>query len=164
MMPPSRRLTSRLRALIAGASLLAPPAFAQQTLKWDAIPTMQLEGLYRGPLRDTAVQRWRDPVDGTVCYLYIPITAPHSPPTESGYVQYGPNMIGSISCVPSSGKAPASAQGPAQVPSAKPDARPSPKAAASPARPRTAPADKQAPALATPPSDVLPDPKPSAAE
>ena len=53
----------------------------------------------RGPLQDTVIQRWRDPADGTVCYIYLPITAPHSPPTGSGYVQYGANTIGSISCV-----------------------------------------------------------------
>lgn len=167
MMPLSLRLASRFRALIAGASLLAPSAFAQ-TVKWDAIPTMELERLYRGPLRDTVVQRWRDPVDGTLCYLYIPITAPHSPPTESGYVQYGPNIIGSISCVPSTGKPPATqvkgpaAESAAQPASAKPGARPSPKPAASRARP--AATEKPPPALAPPPSDALPEPKPSAAE
>jgi len=30
--------------------------------------------------------------------IYLPITAPHSPPTAAGYVQYGANGIGSISC------------------------------------------------------------------
>jgi len=62
---------------------------------------MQLERQFAGPLQDTVVQRWRDPVDGTVCYLYIPITANHSAPTASGYVQYGSNTIGSLSCVAS---------------------------------------------------------------
>lgn len=61
---------------------------------------MELDALYAGPLRDTLVQRLRDPKDGTICYIYLPATAPHTPPTRSGYVQYGPNMIGSISCVP----------------------------------------------------------------
>lgn len=46
-------------------------------------------GNFAGPLQDTIVQRWRDPVDGTVCYLYLPISAQHSPPTPSGFVQYG---------------------------------------------------------------------------
>jgi hypothetical protein len=41
----------------------------------------------------------RDPIDGTICYIYLPITAQHSPPAQSGYVQYGANTIGSISCV-----------------------------------------------------------------
>jgi hypothetical protein len=49
-------------------------------------------------LQDTIIQRWRDPDDGTVCYIYLPITAQHSSPTESGYVQYGPNIIGTMSC------------------------------------------------------------------
>lgn len=60
----------------------------------------RLEGQYRGPLRDTTIQRWRDPVDGTICYIYLPIAVPHSagPP---GLVQYGQADIGSISCIPS---------------------------------------------------------------
>src|SRR5438105_9016184 len=59
---------------------------------------MRLEGQYAGPLRDTAVQRWRDPVDGTVCYIYLPIAVAHltGPP---GPVQYGSANIGSISCL-----------------------------------------------------------------
>ncbi len=60
---------------------------------------MQLDRQFAGPLRDTIVQRWRDPVDGTVCYIYLPITAAHSAPTPSGYVEYGANVIGSISCL-----------------------------------------------------------------
>jgi hypothetical protein len=58
-----------------------------------------LEKMYRGPLRDTVIQRWRDPIDGSVCYLYIPISAALLPPTSEGYVQYGANQIGSISCI-----------------------------------------------------------------
>jgi hypothetical protein len=61
---------------------------------------MQLERQFAGPFQDTVIQRWRDPADGTICYLYVPITAEHSPPTASGYVQYGANTIGSISCFP----------------------------------------------------------------
>jgi len=72
----------------------------QQPLTWNQLPRMVLERQFAGPLQDTIVQRWRDPVDGTVCYIYLPITAPHSPPTQSGYVQYGANTIGSISCAP----------------------------------------------------------------
>lgn len=60
---------------------------------------LRLDGQYPGPLRDTTIQRWRDPVDGTVCYIYLPIAVPHSagPP---GLVQYGQADIGSISCIP----------------------------------------------------------------
>lgn len=61
---------------------------------------MELQGQYAGPLRDTIIQRWRDPRDGTVCYIYLPITVSHTPPPETGYVKYGPNAIGSISCMP----------------------------------------------------------------
>ena len=61
---------------------------------------MVLERQYAGPLEDTVIQRLRDPVDGTICYLYLPISAPHSPTTATGFVQYGPNTIGSIDCMP----------------------------------------------------------------
>ena len=69
-----------------------------QSSTWDALPRMQLERQFAGPLRDTIVQRWRDPVDGTVCYIYLPISAEHSPPTPNGFVNYGANTIGSLSC------------------------------------------------------------------
>lgn len=73
---------------------------AQQAMpEWSSFPTMLLEKIYRGPLRDTIIQRWRDPIDGSVCYVYIPISAPLLPPPAEGYVQYGPNQIGSISCI-----------------------------------------------------------------
>jgi hypothetical protein len=74
------------------------PPHQQQPVMWNQLPRMVLERQFAGPLQDTIVQRWRDPVDGTICYIYLPITAPHSPPTQSGYVQYGANTIGSISC------------------------------------------------------------------
>lgn len=67
---------------------------------WAKLPRMQLERQFAGPLQDTVVQRLRDPVDGTICYLYLPISAPHSPTTVTGFVQYGPNGIGSINCIP----------------------------------------------------------------
>jgi len=60
---------------------------------------MELDRQFAGPLQDTIIQRWRDPADGTICYIYLPITAQHSSPTESGYVQYGPNIIGTMSCL-----------------------------------------------------------------
>lgn len=73
---------------------------------------MQLERQFAGPLQDTVVQRWRDPVDGTVCYIYLPISAAHTPPTPSGYVQYGANTIGSISCNAGAANARARTAGP----------------------------------------------------
>jgi hypothetical protein len=63
---------------------------------WERLPVMQLEAMYAGPLKDTTIQRWRD--GEAVCYLYIPFSAQHSQPTATGYVQYGSNTIGSISC------------------------------------------------------------------
>jgi hypothetical protein len=59
---------------------------------------MQLEGQFPGPLADTVVQRWRDPVDGTVCYIYLPAVVAHAPGPQ-GLVQYGSANIGSISCL-----------------------------------------------------------------
>jgi hypothetical protein len=108
----SRALQGTILAGLASAS----PALAQtspQTAAWDALPRMQLERQYAGPLRDTIVQRWRDPDDGTTCYVYLPITAQHSQPTPSGFVQYGANTIGSISCFARNGAPPQPAARPA---------------------------------------------------
>lgn len=82
------------------APVQQPAPSAQPNSTWDTLPRMQLERQFAGPLRDTIVQRWRDPADGTICYIYLPISAPHSPPTPSGFVNYGSNSIGSISCLP----------------------------------------------------------------
>jgi hypothetical protein len=93
------------------------PAPAQQpSSEWSRMPRMELERQFAGPLQDTIVQRWRDPVDGTICYIYLPITAEHTQPNASGFVQYGANTIGSVSCL----AAPASAQAkPAPLPRAQ---------------------------------------------
>lgn len=82
----------------------APPAQQQfqQSQEWGKLPKMQLERQFSGPLQDTVVQRLRDPVDGTICYLYLPISVAHSPTTATGFVQYGSNGVGSISCTPGS--------------------------------------------------------------
>jgi hypothetical protein len=60
-------------------------------------PHMKLEAQYPGPLQDTTIQRWRDAVDGTVCYIYLPIAVAHTP-GPAGLVQYGSANVGSISC------------------------------------------------------------------
>ena len=93
--PPPQRPPVAPAAPAAPAAAPQPQRPAQT---WETMPRMVLERQFAGPLRDTIVQRWRDPADGTVCYIYLPITAQHSPPTESGFVQYGANAIGSISC------------------------------------------------------------------
>jgi hypothetical protein len=81
------------------AQPMQPPQVApQESATWANLPRMQLERQFAGPLQDTIVQRWRDPADGTICYIYLPITAQHSAPTQSGFVQYGGTTIGSISC------------------------------------------------------------------
>ena len=61
-------------------------------------PLMKLEAQFAGPFQDTLIQRWRDPIDGRVCYLYIPVRVKHEPAPEGGVVDYGANNIGSISC------------------------------------------------------------------
>jgi len=63
------------------------------------IGRMVLKAQYTGPLKDTIVQRWEDPATGNTCYIYLPVVVQHSPPTPTGFVQYGANGIGSISCV-----------------------------------------------------------------
>jgi len=88
-----------------------PQQQQQQPVTWERMPRMQLEAEYAGPMKDTTVQRWRDPTLNVVCYLYLPFTAQHSPPTATGYVQYGANTIGSISCLPIIPPAVASAPG-----------------------------------------------------
>jgi hypothetical protein len=90
------------------ATAVAPQQF-QQSNEWSKLPRMQLERQFAGPLQDTVIQRLRDPVDGTVCYVYLPISAPHTPTTSSGFVQYGPNNIGSINCLPGAAAGPAPA-------------------------------------------------------
>ncbi len=77
-----------------------PPQQFQPSGEWGKLPRMQLERQFAGPLQDTVIQRLRDPVDGTICYLYLPISAPHSPTTATGFVQYGPNIIGNVNCQP----------------------------------------------------------------
>ena len=95
---PSRRSTASFRNVgywalrIQPSSALSVYAATGTTAETAGrvvkLPRMQLERQFAGPLQDTIIQRWRDPVDGTICYIYLPITAAHSPPTASGYVQY----------------------------------------------------------------------------
>ena len=59
---------------------------------------MLLERVYRGPLKDTVIERFRDPIDGSVCYVYTPISVPNAQ-SSGGYAQYGANSIGNISCI-----------------------------------------------------------------
>ena len=85
---------------LALAAIIGPlPALAQQPTTWEKMPRMQLERQFAGPLKDTIVQRWRDPADGMVCIIYLPISVQHSTPTPGSFVQYANNTIGSISCM-----------------------------------------------------------------
>lgn len=89
-----------LAAVASGIALTAADLATAQQVQWQKLPHMELQGQYAGPLYDTIVQRWRDPDNGTLCYIYLPIMVSHTPPPQDGYVKYGPNTIGSISCVP----------------------------------------------------------------
>ena len=93
--------TDLLATIVVSAALSGSlAAHAQTGSEWAKLPRMKLERQFAGPLQDTVIQRWRDPVDGVVCYIYLPITAAHTPPTPTGFVQYGANTIGSLSCLP----------------------------------------------------------------
>jgi hypothetical protein len=132
----SRSPMRHMRWVGLAACLLPVSAAAQQQqpAEWAKLPQMQLERQYAGPLKDTVIQRWRDPVDGTICYIYLPIRVTHSTPDASGYVQYGANPIGSMSCTagrdaerpPGTTSRPGAGPGP-------PTARTSPPPASSPA-------------------------------
>lgn len=75
------------------------PAYGTKAYKVSSgVQRMALQAQFAGPLKDTVIQRWQDPGDGTVCYIYLPVVVEHSAPTPTGYVQYGANGIGSISC------------------------------------------------------------------
>ncbi len=94
------RWVAAATVLGSGAALAQQQQQQQQGESWERMGHMQLEGQFAGPMKDTAIQRWRDPQSGVLCYLYVPFMAQHSPPTATGYVQYGANTIGTISCVP----------------------------------------------------------------
>jgi hypothetical protein len=66
------------------------------------LQNMMLQAQFKGPLKDTVIQRWSDPDNGLTCYIYLPVIVQHSQPTATGFVQYGSNGIGSISCLPRS--------------------------------------------------------------
>ena len=89
---------------LAGRMQSAPSAEAPAAPKpvppqHAALPRMQVQAVYGGPLQDTVIQRLRDPVDGTICYVYSAIAVHHTPPSnETGYVEYNANSVGSISC------------------------------------------------------------------
>ena len=107
-----------------------PPPRQQQGVVWEQMPRMQLEQQYAGPMKDTAIQRWRDPEAGIICYVYTPFTAQHSPPTGTGYVQYGANTIGAISCLGAPAPAATAAPKPSSPPPGKRSSAPPPHTAA----------------------------------
>jgi hypothetical protein len=70
------------------------------TIPPTTVQAMSLQAQFKGPLQDTVIQRWHDPQTGATCYVYLPVVVQHSPPTPTGYIQYGANGIGSIACLP----------------------------------------------------------------
>jgi hypothetical protein len=52
-----------------------PSSVVGKRSEWAKIPRMHLSGRWR--VLTKSIQRWRDPVDGTVYYIYLPITAAH---------------------------------------------------------------------------------------
>jgi hypothetical protein len=96
--------------LLIGQSALAQDSTKKDEPKRMAKPAeyFLLEEQFKGPHQDTIIQRWVDKVRGNVCYLYIPITIPTLAPDSNSPkpadnkpapAVYGPNGIGSISCV-----------------------------------------------------------------
>ena len=81
----------------ASPPAVAPPAAAPPS-------QMVLDGQFPGPFKDTLIQRWVDLAVGAICYLYIPVSVPALPRSEQTPADqprlYGPNGIGSISCIP----------------------------------------------------------------
>jgi hypothetical protein len=61
--------TSQLQAQPAPTA--PPQAAPAPSPNWQQLPRMQLDRQFAGPLQDTIVQRWRDPTDGTICYIYF---------------------------------------------------------------------------------------------
>jgi hypothetical protein len=92
-----RRFPAAVLLLVGSASAGMTQAAADTPARPN-FPHMQLQAQFAGPMQDTIIQRLRDPSNGTICYLYVPIVVHHTP-TPTGFVQYGANAIGSISCV-----------------------------------------------------------------
>lgn len=94
---------ARAQAPAAAPAAGAPPAGGQAAQPaqapsngWQELQPMLVERVFRGPLRDTVIQRLRDPVDGTTCFLYLPMSAAVA--AQGQFLVYGPNTIGSVSC------------------------------------------------------------------
>jgi hypothetical protein len=87
---------------VAKPGQVGPQATVAGNVPPTTLQNMTLQAQFRGPLKDTVIQRWMDPDNGLICYIYLPVVVQHSQPTATGYVQYGSNGVGSISCLPRS--------------------------------------------------------------
>ncbi|MEQ8268767.1 MAG: hypothetical protein RH982_16355 [Parvibaculum sp.] len=95
----------KLASLFFSQSPSAPATVSERAaapvppVKKPVFPHMELQAQYAGPFADTLIQRWRDPIDGRVCYIYLPANVKHAPLDKpGGFFDYGANSIGSISC------------------------------------------------------------------
>lgn len=93
-------MVMRPDAFLGTVAALAPPNVEAPgtPVEKPQFPLMQLEAQYQGPFEDTIIQRWRDPIDGRVCYLYMPVRVGRAPPDDGLFFDYGGNTLGSISC------------------------------------------------------------------
>lgn len=91
----NKRFSGFILGLMLG--LLAFNAYAENG-QAPALAPMQLDGQFQGPFQDTVIQRWRDPQTGVLCYLFIPLRVENQRTPSGGYA-YGPNTLGSMSCL-----------------------------------------------------------------
>lgn len=98
-----------IRILLIIFTVFFNTAFAEEAKNANItrpLGNLVLDAQFAGPFKDTIIQRWIDVSASTICYLYIPVTVPALPdkPSSANNDQqirvYGPNGIGSISCIP----------------------------------------------------------------
>jgi hypothetical protein len=99
---------SSLRGVWAPSSE-GPSPSSETRQQLPQLPQMVIQQRFAGPFPGTEIDRWRDPLDGTVCYVYFP-TVVRRTPAPSGYFDYGSNAIGSISCLSPGAQAPPASQ------------------------------------------------------
>ena len=91
--------------LLVGATLpatigLGPAASASEAAAVPVSSAMEAEQQFAGPVSNTVIYRWRDPTNGSLCYVYVPTEAQYASSRASGFVKRAANTIGSISCIP----------------------------------------------------------------
>ena len=102
---PQRKLFAQRARLLVWTMLPATigagsAASASEAPALPASSAMEVEQQFAGPVSNTAIYRWRDPTNGSVCYVYVPVDAQYASSRASGFVKRAANTIGSISCIP----------------------------------------------------------------